>query len=147
MRAFKFRLESYFKLKVHEEKNAWREVLKQQGRVYQIEESIHTISSAIADARTQLSQGHHIGTAVLVEESTRALQVKLQMLQKEKSIEEKTLEVLRQKYMEKKKDSKIMENLKNKKKSDFLTEKAKRDQKNLEEISRVMLRLRNKENE
>jgi len=146
MRSFKFRLESYFKLKVHEEKSAWKEVLKQQGRVYQIEESIHNIQSAITSAREQLSRGHHIGTALLVEESIRGLMTKVQILEKEKAVEGKTLDILRQKYFEKKKDSKILENLKDKKRSDFLAEKRKKDQNLIEEISR-MLQVRNKENE
>lgn len=136
MKEFKFRLESYLKLKVYEEKNAWSEVLKQQGRVYQIEESIHNINRAMSEGREKLAQDSSVSQ--LVEESINALNVKLKMLYQEKIAEEKTLDILLKKHMEKKKEAKIIENLKNKKKADFTKEKSKKDQNNLEEIARTL---------
>lgn len=143
MGGFKFRLESYFKLKVHEEKSAWNEVLKQQARVSDIEDSIHTINEAMSAARADLSVSggtgkFSAGKADIVEESLSALTVKLRFLFNEKAKEEKKLEVLQQKYFEKKKDAKIIENLKDRKKAEFLKERSKEEDKKNEEIARTM---------
>lgn len=143
MGGFKFRLDSYLKLKVHEEKSAWNEVLKQQGRVSDIEDSIHTINEAMSAARADLSASggvgkHSAGKADLVEESLSALTVKLKILFNEKAKQEKLLEVLKQKYFEKKKDAKIIENLKERKRVEYTKEYAKQEDKNNEEIARTM---------
>lgn len=147
MGAFKFRLESYYKLKVHEEKSAWNEVLKQQGRVSQIQKAVDTIQEAMSAARAGLSESggkkqHSPGEALIVEESLSALSVKVKHLLREKANEEKTLEILKIKYSEKKRDAKILENLKDRKLTEFNKEQAKTDDKNLEEIARLMTQAR-----
>jgi len=147
MGRFKFRLDSYLNLKVHEEKSAWNEVLKQQGRVSEIEDYIHTINEAMSAARADLSVSggngdYSAGKAVLVEESLSALTVKLQFLFSEKAKEEKILEVLKLKYFEKKKDAKIIENLKDRKKAEFVKERSKEEDKKNEEIARTMAQSR-----
>lgn len=147
MKAFRFKLESYYNLKLHEEKNAWSEVLKQQSRVYQLEAAIDTIVRAIGGARTELSLGHNLSTAQIVEESIGGLSAKLRVLIKDKSIEEKTLEVLKQKFIEKKRDAKILDNLKDRKKAEFREKKSKQDQKDLEEIARTLMQSRDEKNE
>ncbi|MCC6137124.1 MAG: hypothetical protein IT287_00705 [Bdellovibrionaceae bacterium] len=152
MGAFKFRLESYFKLKAHEEKNAWNEVLKQQGRVSQIEDYIHTIKEAMTAARAGLSASgskteYSLGQAQITEESLSAMTIKVKHLQREKMAEEKTLELLKQKYFEKKKDAKIMENLKERKKAEFVKEQSKKEDNNNEEIARTMAQARKRTHE
>lgn len=147
MGAFKFRLESYFKLKVHEEKSAWNEVLKQQGRVSKLQEAIDTIKEAMGAARAGLSESgsnkvFRAGEASIVEESLSGLTVKIQNLLKEKSGEERTLEMLKQKYAEKKRDAKILENLKDRKLAEYSKEQAKLDDRNIEEIARMMTQAR-----
>ena len=145
MRAFKFRLDSYLKLKVHEEKSAWNEVLKQQGRVSQLEEYIHTINEAMSAARADLSgsgvnEKYSIGKAEIVAESLSALTVKLSHIFSEKAKEEKVLESLRQKYFEKKKEAKTIENLKDRRKAEYVKEQSKFEDKKNEEIAQTMAR-------
>ena len=149
MGAFKFRLDSYLKLKQHEEKSAWNEVLKQQGRVSLIQDSIDTVDSAMTAAREALSGlgGEHVysfGQAQIIEESLSAQSVKLQSLFREKANEERTLEILKQKYFEKKRDAKIIENLKDRKKAEFDKGQSKLEDKNNEEIARTMMQTRKK---
>lgn len=147
MGAFKFRLESYLKLKTHEEKSAWNEVLKQQGRVSKIQEAIDTINEAMSAARAGLTEGgnkksYSFGEAQIVEESLSAQSARLKQYFKEKANEERTLEILKQKYFEKKRDAKTIENLKDRKKTEFNKEESKLDEKNLEEIARTMAQAR-----
>lgn len=152
MAAFKFRLESYFKLKTHEEKTAWNEVLKQQGRVSLLEESIHTIIEAMSAARAGLSASgsktdFSTGQAQITEESLSAMTIKVKRLQQEKMAEERTLELLKNKYFEKKRDAKIIENLKERKKTEYVKEQSKIEDKDNEEIARTMAQARKRTHE
>lgn len=151
-RAFKFRLDSYLKLKTHEEKSAWNEVLKQQGRVSEIQEAIDTINEAMTAARAALSDGgskkeYSFGEAQIVEESLSAQSVKLKYLFREKANEERTLEILKQKYFEKKRDAKTIENLKDRKKAEYVKETSKLEDKTLEENARTIAQARKRMNE
>lgn len=152
MRAFKFRLDSYLKLKEHEEKTAWNEVLKQQSRVLKIEKQMDNINEAISNGRQMLSAvgvevQYNMGAAQVAEESIHALSIKMDILNKERELELKTLETLKQKFFEKKKDAKTMNNLKERKKADFKIKHSKDEQIKIEEMTSKMLLSRKRNNE
>jgi flagellar export protein FliJ len=149
MGAFKFRLAAYHKLKQYEEKSSWNEVLKQEGLVSNLTQQIDTIKTTVAELREKLSQigvpgGTKIIDAETLNESIHAFLVRTERIRREKVAEEKTLEVLKQKYFEKKKEAKIIDNLKDRKMAEHKKVEAKKDDKKTDDIVSMLIQRRTK---
>lgn len=139
MKKFDFRLKGFLRIKEFEERNAWNEVLKQEGRVNAIQNRITTLATGIHDSRQQLSAPNigadAAGRWQLAEESIRGMNAQIEVLQKEYALEAKTLERLLYRHREAKKEAKIISNYKDRKKSEFEDLKAKQEEIQRTEIS------------
>lgn len=132
MKKFDFRLKGFLRIKEFEERNAWNEVLKQEGRVNAIQNRMTTLATGVHESRQQLSTpsigADAAGRWQLAEESIRGMNAQIEVLQKEFALESKTLERLLHRHREAKKEAKILTNYKDRKKSEFNDIKAKHDE-------------------
>jgi flagellar export protein FliJ len=132
MKKFNFRLTGFLKIKEFEEKNAWNEVLKQEGRVNALKRRIDTLIEAVHESRQQLSDPDMgpstAGRWQLAEESIAGQTAQISVLEKEYLLEKKTLEKLIFRHSEIKKEAKIIDNYKARKKSEFADAKAKNEE-------------------
>lgn len=137
MKKFNFRLDSFLKIKQFEEKIAWNEVLKQEGRVSIIQEQIDTTHMSIQAAREEMSRvgdHHSIHTAQLNQMSIEGLSFKLKDLQFSLKKEIALLHKLKERHFEFKKEAKSLETYKENKKNDYKQEIKKKDILRLSEV-------------
>lgn len=143
MKKNQFRLQSFLRIKEFEEKNAWSEVLRQEGRINLIVQEINQLkdlqqATRKKSSRIGLDQGPQLYELTLADESISGTNVRIDLLKVDQAREEKVLEKLRLKHIEAKKELKTIEKLKEKSTQEFKTTRDKFEAKQTNEIAQQM---------
>jgi flagellar export protein FliJ len=149
MKAFKFRLENYLKIKEFEEKNSLNEVLKQEGVLLEVRmkiERIMDIMHASREEKNLLGRDPSVDSAKvdLINESLIGLNARMNIFRREYQVQATLLEKLKVAHAEKRKDAKIIEKLKDRKKKEFNVARDKVEQKQTNEVAGNLFNRREK---
>jgi flagellar biosynthesis chaperone FliJ len=149
MKAFKFRLENYLKIKEFEEKNSWNEVLKQEARVALVKKKIEEMWTTMQRSREEknlLGSDPKVNQAKveLINDSLIGLEARMVSYRREYQVEMKLLEKMMEVHAEKRKDAKIIDKFKGRKKQEFKVGRDKAEQKQINEIAGHLFNRREK---
>lgn len=140
MKKFNYRLDSFLKIKQFEEKIAWNEVLKQEGRILLLREQIDTIHTQIQVSRDTVSRtgtgegSFQVNTANLLQMGIEGLGFRVKEIETQLKKEMAILQKLKDRHAEMKKDAKTLETHKDKQKAAYKKEVGKKDVLRLSEV-------------
>ncbi|MBY0314229.1 MAG: hypothetical protein K2Q26_01830 [Bdellovibrionales bacterium] len=140
MKKFNYRLDSFLKIKQFEEKIAWNEVLKQEGRILLLREQIDTIHRQIQVSRDTVSRtgtgdgSFQVNTANLLHMGIEGLGFRVKEIEAQLKKEMSILQKLKDRHAEMKKEAKTLETHKDKKKAAYKKEVGKKDILRLSEV-------------
>jgi flagellar protein FliJ len=149
MKAFKFRLENYLKIREFEEKNSLNEVLRQEGRLLEVRSKIEHLMDIMHSSREEknlLGRDARVDSAKveLINDSLVGLNARMNVFRREYQVEATQLEKLKAVHAEKRKDAKIIEKLKERKKKEFNVARDKVEQKQTNEAASNLFNRREK---
>lgn len=140
MKKFNYRLDSYLKIKQFEEKIAWNEVLKQEGRIHLLQQQIDTIHMQIQNSRETVSRtgtgdgSFQVNTANLHQMGIEGLDYRVKEIKTALVKELVLLQRLKDRHAEMKKEAKTLETHKDKQKAVHRKEVGKKDVLHLSEV-------------